>query len=48
MYTVADLYDLTHTAAAPLLSSCQYPWEALAGNRRLYSLPGADAAQGGV
>ena len=32
MYTVADLYDLTHTAAAPLLSSCQYPWEALAGS----------------
>ena len=31
MYTVADLYDLTHTAAAPLLSSCRYPWEALAG-----------------
>ena len=31
MYTVADLYDLTHTAAAPLLSPCRYPWEALAG-----------------
>ena len=31
MYTVADLYDLTHTAAAPLLSPYRYPWEALAG-----------------
>ena len=31
MYTVSDLYDLTHTAAAPLLAPCTYPWEALAG-----------------
>lgn len=28
--TVEHLYDLTHTAAAPLLSKCTYPWEALA------------------
>ena len=29
--TVAALYDLTHTAAAPLLQGVTYPWEALAG-----------------
>ncbi len=28
--TVAALYDLDHTAAAPLLGSVTYPWEALA------------------
>ena len=28
---VKDLYDLSHTAAAGLLSGCTYPWEALAG-----------------
>ena len=28
---VKDLYDLSHTAAAGLLSGCAYPWEALAG-----------------
>ena len=27
---VKDLYDLTHTAAAAMLSACEYPWEALA------------------
>lgn len=26
---IQDLYDLTHTAAAPLLSRFTYPWEAL-------------------
>lgn len=26
---VGDLYDLTHTRAAELLSDCVYPWEAL-------------------
>lgn len=31
MYTVTDLYDLTHTLARPLLEQVQYPWEALAG-----------------
>ena len=31
MYTVHDLYDLTHTAAAPLLEKVTYPWEALDG-----------------
>ena len=29
--TVAALYDLTYTAAAPLLSGVTYPWEALEG-----------------
>lgn len=24
-----ELYDLTHTLAAPLLSECEFPWEAL-------------------
>ncbi len=28
--TVAALYDLTHTAAAPLLGGVTYPWQALA------------------
>ena len=27
----AELYDLSHTAAAPLLEKTEYPWEALAG-----------------
>ncbi len=27
--TVSALFDLTHTAAAPLLTACDYPWEAL-------------------
>lgn len=27
--TVAELYDLSHTLAAPLLESVTYPWEAL-------------------
>ena len=31
MYTVQDLYDLTHTQAAPLLEEVEYPWQALAG-----------------
>ncbi len=29
MYTMEELYDLSHTLAAPLLARCQYPWEAL-------------------
>ena len=28
--TISDLYDLTHTIAAPLLERFTYPWEALA------------------
>ena len=27
---IADLYDLSHTIAAPLLERFEYPWEALA------------------
>lgn len=27
----AELYDLTHTAARPLLEKTEYPWEALSG-----------------
>ena len=29
MFTILDLYDLSHTLAAPLLERYQYPWEAL-------------------
>ena len=28
---ISDLYDLSHTIAAPLLERHEYPWEALAG-----------------
>ena len=31
MIRTSDLYDLSHTAAKPLLEQTQYPWEALAG-----------------
>ena len=31
MYTITDLYDLTHTMAGAYLSRFTYPWEALAG-----------------
>ena len=31
MYTIQDLYDLTHTLAAEYLAGFTYPWEALAG-----------------
>ena len=31
MYTIHDLYDLTHTLAAEYLAGFTYPWEALAG-----------------
>ena len=30
MIKTCDLYDLTHTQAAPLLEKTEYPWEALA------------------
>ena len=26
---ISDLYDLSHTIAAPLLERFEYPWEAL-------------------
>lgn len=35
MYTISDLYDLTHTAAAGYLAQFTYPWEALAGIKNL-------------
>ena len=31
MLKTADLYDLTHTLASPLLENTEYPWEALDG-----------------
>ena len=31
MIKTCDLYDLSHTAAAPLLEKTEYPWEALGG-----------------
>ena len=31
MYRTADLFDLSHTLAAPLLEKTEYPWEALDG-----------------
>ena len=31
MYTIQELYDLNHTAAAGYLSQFTYPWEALKG-----------------
>jgi NDP-sugar pyrophosphorylase family protein len=30
-----DLYDLSHTMAADLLSKCEYPWQALAGIKNM-------------
>ena len=31
MIRTAELYDLSHTAAKPLLEQAEYPWQALAG-----------------
>ncbi len=31
MIRTAELFDLTHTAARPLLEKAEYPWQALAG-----------------
>ena len=49
MYTVNDLYDLSHSIAGNYLSEFQYPWEALAGIKdlilRLGSTLGDDYAQ---
>ena len=41
MYTVNDLYDLTHTLAADYLAGFTYPWEALAGISDLIRALGA-------
>ena len=35
MYTIADLFDLEHTAAKEYLSGFTYPWEALKGIKDL-------------
>ena len=35
MYTIHDLYDLSHTRAAEYLSAFTYPWEALAGIKKM-------------
>ncbi len=35
MYTIAHLYDLSHTMAASYLARFTYPWEALAGIKSL-------------
>lgn len=35
MYTISDLYDLTHTLAADYLRGFTYPWEALSGIKAL-------------
>ena len=41
MYTIQDLYDLTHTLAADYLAGFTYPWEALAGISDLIRALGA-------
>ncbi len=35
MYTISELYDLEHTAAADYLGHFRYPWEALSGISQL-------------
>ncbi|MGM9637136.1 MAG: UDP-N-acetylglucosamine pyrophosphorylase [Eubacteriales bacterium] len=35
MYTIQDLYDLSHTLAADYLSAFTYPWEALSGIKEM-------------
>ena len=35
MYTIAQLYDLEHTAAKAYLSQFTYPWEALKGIKEM-------------
>lgn len=35
MYTIRELYDLTHTLAGDYLAAFTYPWEALAGIKGL-------------
>ncbi len=41
MYTIEELYDLSHTAASDYLRQFQYPWEALAGISALIEQLGA-------
>lgn len=35
MYTIQDLYDLSHTLASDYLSTFTYPWEALGGIKEM-------------
>lgn len=35
MYTIQELYDLSHTLAADYLSAFTYPWEALSGIKEM-------------
>lgn len=46
MYTISDLYDLSHTLAAPYLAGFTYPWEALAGIGNLILRLGASLDPG--
>lgn len=41
MYTVSDLYDLTHTQAKAYLEAYTYPWEALKGIKDMILTLGA-------
>ena len=41
MYTIENLYDLTHTVAADYLKGFRYPWEALKGIKDLILSIGA-------
>ena len=41
MYTIADLYDLSHTLAKAYLLQYTYPWEALKGIKELIPALGA-------
>lgn len=50
MYTISDLYDLSHTLAADYLRQFTYPWEALSGLKAYIarlgeSLPGSEYVQ---
>ena len=35
MYSISELYDLTHTKAASYLGGFTYPWEALKGIKEM-------------
>lgn len=47
MYTIEELYDLTHTLAAEYLRGFTYPWEALGGIKDMILAlgPALDAEQ---
>ena len=47
MYTVRELFDLTHTQAAAYLSAFEYPWEALRGLKDFIRELGKTLAQSG-